>query len=85
MKTLKKKNEWRKTLVIRFKNTELVYRLECQFVKNLNIKCRNFQLILQMISVVINLTITLTYLHLETSTTESIKNIIFEYYKTLLI
>ena len=42
------------------------YRLECQFGKKLNIKCREFQLILQMIVVEINLTITMTYLQSNT-------------------
>ena len=40
----------------------IVYRLECQFRKKLNIKCREFQLILQMIAMEINLTVTMTYL-----------------------
>ena len=44
----------------------MFYSLECQFVKKSNIKCREFQLILQMIAVEINLTITMTYLQLET-------------------
>ena len=48
------------------KNTELFYRFECQFRKKLNIKCIEFQLILQMIAMEINLTITMTYLQLVT-------------------
>ena len=40
--------------------------LECQFRKKLNIKSRKFQLILQMIAMEINLTITMTHLQLET-------------------
>ena len=34
-----------------FKNTELFYRLEYQFVKKMNIKCAEFQLILKIIAV----------------------------------
>ena len=44
----------------------MFYRLECQFGKKLNIKYREFQLILQMIAMEINLTITMTYLQLGT-------------------
>ena len=44
----------------------MFYRLECQFRKKLNNKCREFKLILQMIAMEINLTITITYLQLET-------------------
>ena len=40
--------------------------LERQFRKKLNTKCGEFQLILQMIVMEINLTITMTYLQLET-------------------
>ena len=36
------------------------------FAKKLNIKCREFQLILQIIAMEINLTITMTYLQLST-------------------
>ena len=36
--------------------------LECQFRKKLNIKCREFQLILQMIAMEINSTITMNYM-----------------------
>ena len=35
-------------------------------LKKMNIKCREFQLILQMIAIEINLIITMTYLQLET-------------------
>ena len=45
---------------------DFFYRLECQFRKKLNIKGREFQLILQIIAMEINLSITMTYLHLET-------------------
>ena len=41
-------------------------RLDGQFRKKLNIKYREFELILQMIAMEINLTITMTYLQLET-------------------
>ena len=51
---------------LNFLNTGLFYRLECRFCKKLNIKCREFQLILQMIAMEINLTIKVTYLELET-------------------
>ena len=37
-----------------------------QFRKKLNIKCKEFQLILQMIAMGINLTIKMTYLQIET-------------------
>ena len=43
----------------------MFYRWECQFRKKLNIKCRRFQLILQMTAVEINLTITMIYLKRE--------------------
>ena len=54
------------TVLYLFKNTGLFYRLECQFGEKLNIKCKEFQLILQMIAMEINLTIIMTYLQLET-------------------
>ena len=38
----------------------MFYKLECQFRKKLNIQCKEFQLILQMIAMEINLTITMT-------------------------
>ena len=44
---------------------DFFYRLKCQFHKKLNIKCREFQLILQMIAMEVNLTITLIYVQLE--------------------
>ena len=44
----------------------MFYRLEFQFRKKLNIKRREFQLILQMIAMEMNLIITMTYLQLET-------------------
>ena len=40
--------------------------LQCQFRKKLNIKCREFQFILKMIAMEINLTIKMTYLQLKT-------------------
>ena len=43
----------------------MFYRLESQFRIKLNIKCREFQLILQVIAIEINLTITMTYLQLD--------------------
>ena len=43
----------------------------------LNIKCREFQLILQMIAMVINLTITMIY-PLESSTTATFRNRFFD-------
>ena len=49
-----------------FNNTGLFCRLEFQFRKKLNIKCREFQLILQMIAMEINLIITMTKLQSET-------------------
>ena len=49
-----------------FSYTGLFYGLECQFRKRLNIKYRKFQLILQMIMMEINSTITMTYLRLDT-------------------
>ena len=44
----------------------MFYRLEFQLRKKMNIKCREFQLILQIIAMEINLTITMIYLQLET-------------------
>ena len=49
-------------LLFNYQKKWIVYRLECQFRKKLNIKCREFQLILQMIAMEINLTVTMTYL-----------------------
>ena len=49
-----------------WKKTSLFYGLECQFRKKLNIKCKEFQLTWQMIAMDINVTITMTYLQLET-------------------
>ena len=44
----------------------MFYRLECQFRKKLIIQYGEFHLILQIIAMEINLTITMTYLQLET-------------------
>ena len=44
----------------------MFYGFESQFRKKLNIKCRESKLILQMIAMEINLTITMTYLQLKT-------------------
>ena len=49
-----------------FENTGSFYRLQYQFVKKLMIKCKELQLILDIFAVEINLTITMTYLQLET-------------------
>ena len=54
------------TVIQLFTNTGLFYRLEYQFRKKLNIKCKEFQIILQMIAMEINLTIKMTYLLLKT-------------------
>ena len=48
----------------------MLYRLECHFRKKLNIKCKEFKLILEMIAMEINVTITMTYLQLETQKQE---------------
>ena len=49
--------------------------------KKLNIKCREFQIILQMVAMEIKLTITMTYLQFwkrELCTTESLRNRFFD-------
>ena len=49
-----------------FKIPDCFIGWNASFAKKLNIKCREFKLILQMIAMEINLTITMTYLQLET-------------------
>ena len=49
-----------------FNYLKMFCTMEWQFRKKLNIKCREFQLILQMIAMKISLTVTMTYLQLET-------------------
>ena len=51
--------------LITFKIRDYFIRSNASFAKKLNIQCREFQLILRMIAMEINLTITMTYLQLE--------------------